>query len=205
MDRLALEAFTDGMTTNTMTTNHPFDTADAAGSSPVGSTGDDHAFAGEPLTVDHGLVAKATERRSFCTLATVSPNNWPHVAGVLYETVDMTLYANTMRTSRKARNIAANPHVGVCIPVRRLPVGPPSSIQFQATAELLAADDPQIVELVDAGKLKSITSHGELETPGVCFVRITPVRRINTYGLGMPLHRFLRDPLNAMGTADMTN
>lgn len=145
-------------------------------------------------------VVKALAARSFCTLATTSPAQRSHVAGVLYEAVDTTLYVSTMRASRKARNVAANPHVAVCVPVRRLPVGPPSSLQFQATATVLAVDDPEITGLVAAGRLGSITGHGELDLADGCFLRITPDRRIATYGLGLPLRRLIRDPLNAGGS-----
>jgi len=149
-------------------------------------------------------VVRALDRRSFCTLASVSPAGRPHVAGVLYEAVGTTLYVSTLRTSRKARNIAADGHVGVCVPVRRLPVGPPSSLQFQATADVLAIDDPHITRLAEAGALKAITGHGELDLPGGCFLRITPARRINTYGLGMSLRRLLKDPLHAAGAVELT-
>jgi general stress protein 26 len=148
-------------------------------------------------------LTKVIGRRSICTLATSSPKNWPHAAAVLYEAVGTTLYVNTSRSSRKARNIAANPHVGVVIPVRRLPVGPPAEVQFQGTAEVLDMDDPHIVELLQAGRLKSITSHGELDHPDGCFLRIAPGRRIYTYALGMPLLRVLRDPLNVSGVVEL--
>ncbi|HEV3365676.1 MAG TPA: pyridoxamine 5'-phosphate oxidase family protein [Acidimicrobiia bacterium] len=148
-------------------------------------------------------ITKAIERRSFCTLATTSAANRPHVAGVLYDAVGSVLYVSTHRTSKKARNIAGNPHVGVCIPIRRLPVGPPSTVQFQGVAEILATDDPRILDLVKAGHLKSITSHGELDLPDGCFLRITPARRVNTYGLGMSLRQLLRDPINAGGYVEL--
>ena len=154
-------------------------------------------------SVDLDDITKAVRKRTFCTLATVSPSNRPHSAGVLYGAVDMTLYVSTLRSSRKARNVAANPNVGVSILVRRLPVGPPSSIQFQATADVLDLDDPALLDLVAAGHLKSVTGHGELELPGGCFLRITPVRRINTYGLGMSIRRLLKDPLNAAGSVSL--
>ena len=153
--------------------------------------------------LDRQDVTKVLTRRSFCTLATTSPAGRPHAAGVLYQAVDTTLYVSTMRDSRKARNVAANPHVGVCVPVRRLPVGPPSSIQFQGRAELLALDDPDVARLVGAGELKGITSHGELELDGGCIVRITPSHRVHTYGLGMSLRALLRDPLAAGGLVDL--
>ncbi|HEX6425550.1 MAG TPA: pyridoxamine 5'-phosphate oxidase family protein [Acidimicrobiales bacterium] len=152
---------------------------------------------------DPAKVARAIARRSFCTLATTSPSGRPHAAGVLYALADGALYVSTLRTSRKARNIADNPRVGVVIPVRRLPVGPPSSVQFQAVAEILEVDDPGVRRLADAGRLKAITGHGELDLPDGCVVRITPPRRVLTYGLGMPLRRLVRDPLDAAGAVEL--
>lgn len=146
-------------------------------------------------------ITRTIAKRSFCTLATVSPKGRPHVAGVLYELAQGDLYVSTLRTSRKARNIAAEPHVGVCIPVRRLPVGPPSSVQLQGVAELLDPDDDRVRGLLAAGHLASITAHGELELPDGCFVRIRPPERVHTYGLGMPLRQLMRNPLDAAGSA----
>lgn len=157
----------------------------------------------QPVRPHPDEVERAIHRRSFCTLATVSASDRPHVAGVLYHAVGTTLYVNTLRTSRKAHNIAANPQVGVCIPVRRLPLGPPSSVQFQARATILDNDDPEIARLVGDGQLRSITRHGELDNPDGCFLHITPTGRINTYGLGMSLRQLLRDPLNAGGSIEL--
>lgn len=159
-------------------------------------TGTDHS-------PDLDSVVKAIGKRSFATLATVSPANRPHSAGALYKAVGTTLYVNTNRNSRKARNIAANPHVGVSIPVRRLPVGPPSLVHFQAVAEVLAQDDPHIVQLIESGQLKSITSHGELDDPENGFLRITPGRKLNTYGLGMSLRKLMSDPTSASGSVQL--
>lgn len=185
MERLSIRADTPAMT-QTHPTSLP---RPEPGSSPL-----------EPHDRLLARVVKALAARSFCTLATSSPSHRPHVAGVLYEAVGTTLYVSTLRTSRKARNVAANPYVAVCVPVRRLPVGPPSSLQFQATAAVLPAADPEITELVADGRLRSITGHGELDLADGCFLRITPNRRIATYGLGLPLHRLIRDPLDAGGT-----
>lgn len=148
-------------------------------------------------------VLKAITRRSFCTLATASATNRPHVAGVLYVAEENVLYVSTLRTSRKARNIAENPWVFVCIPVRRLPVGPPSTVQFAATAVLLAPQDPDIRRLVSTGRLKAITSHGELDLPDGCFLRIVASPKLHTYGLGLPLRQLMRDPLNAGGGVEL--
>jgi general stress protein 26 len=153
--------------------------------------------------LDRSLVTRVINKQSFATLATVSSANRPHVAGVIYSPIDMTLYVATERDSRKARNIADNPNVAVCIPARRVPIGPPSTLQFQATAEILPLDDSEMRKLHEAGRLKTITSHGELDDPANCFVRITPGNRINGYGLGMSLWRLARDPLNCAGRLDL--
>lgn len=143
------------------------------------------------------------KKRTFATLASSSPIGQPHVAGVLYELVGTDLWLNTMRQSRKAKNIETNDRVGVTIPVRRIPVGPPSTIQFQGTAEVFARDSTEVMNLVNRGQLKSITSHGELELDGTCFIRVTPKRRIHTYGLGLSLMKLIRDPLNASGSVTL--
>jgi hypothetical protein len=146
-------------------------------------------------------ISATIAKRSFATLATTSPNDRPHAAGVLYAAVDDVLYVSTLRSSRKARNIDANPHVFVSIAVRRIPFGaPPSTIQFAAMAELLAVDHPDVVALAAAGKLVAITGHGELDLPDGCILRITPGTRIHTYGLGMSLLALARNPLAAAAT-----
>lgn len=155
-----------------------------------------------PIRLGAGHTAAMIGKRSFCTLASASQDGHPHAAAVLYVAIDDTLYVNTSRTSRKARNIADNPQVSVCIPIRRVPIGPPSSVQFAADAAILTVDDPEIVRLVASRALRAITSHGELDQPDSCFLGIVPTSRFNTYGLGMPLRQLIRDPLHAAGFVD---
>jgi general stress protein 26 len=139
------------------------------------------------------LVRRAVAKNSFCVLATSSARHRAHAVAILYAAVDLTLYFLVGNDTVKARNVRENPHVAVCIPVRRYPFGPPMAVQFQGTGEVLAVDDPQVRALVEAGKLKRITGFGALETPGACFLRVTPRGRISTYGLGVPLTRLLGD------------
>lgn len=143
--------------------------------------------------------------KSFATLATVSSDGFPHAAGVLYavgacrtdgDATDVTLYVNTMRSSRKARNVEATGRAGVVVPVRKLPVGPPFSIQFQARAQIVSTTDSEILQLVEAGRLAAITSHGELDEPDGCFIRIRLCGRIHTYGIGVSALALARDPLH---------
>jgi general stress protein 26 len=149
-------------------------------------------------------VTKALGRRSFCVLATASPEGEPHAVSVLYAAVGTTLYVHTLRDTRKARNVAANPYVAVCVPVRRLPVGPAMAVQFRGRAELVEQDDPEILRLIQDGSLKKIVVGDALEDPRGCFLRITPKGRIGTYGIGMPIRKVLRDPLSAIGSVRLT-
>lgn len=142
-------------------------------------------------------IRKTMAAKTFCTLATTSPAGRAHSAGVIYESVDGTLWVHVSRNSRKARSIAANPYVGVCIPYRRLPVGPPFTIHFQATAEIVAMDDPSVTRLLDADRLGSISGHGALEMVDGCFIAIRPHGMIHSYGPGARIIDLIRDPLNS--------
>ena len=158
-----------------------------------------------PANPQAELIIRAIERRSVCVLATVSPAGRPHSATVIYSPVDGDLWFSTLRSSRKGRNLTASPFVGVTIPIRRLPVGPPSTVTFQGTAAVFDPDDPLVRELAATGRLKAITSHGELDLDDGCFVRIRPNRRMHTYGLGLPLRKLVADPLNAGGLVELPN
>ncbi|HEY7069826.1 MAG TPA: pyridoxamine 5'-phosphate oxidase family protein [Acidimicrobiales bacterium] len=150
-------------------------------------------------------VTRALARRSFCVLATASAGGEPHAVGVLYAAHGTTLYVHTFRDTRKVRNVAANPHVAVCVPVRRLPVGPAMAVQFRGRAEIVEHDDPGIARLIESGRLKKILVDGALEDPRGCFLRITPAGRVSTYGIGIPMRRVLRDPLSAIGSVSSTS
>lgn len=148
---------------------------------------------------DPSAIRRAIERRSVATLATVSAVGRPHAAIVLYQCVEDALFVSTYRQSRKARNVADLGNAAVTIAVRRLPIGPPASIQFQAWATVLANDDPEIIRLAEAGRLDRITAHGEMDLEEACFLRLALPTRLVTYALGMSLWRAIRNPLDAAG------
>ena len=153
---------------------------------------------------DPATIRRAIERRSVANLATVSAAGRPHAATVLYQYVDDALFVSTYRGSRKARNIADRGAAAMTIAVRRLPVGPPASIQFQTAATVLDVDDPEIVRLAAAGRLDRITAHGEMELDGSCFLRLALPARVITYALGVSLWHVMRHPLDVAGEVDLT-
>ena len=142
-------------------------------------------------------IRRVIARKSFAVLATTSPAGRSHSAGIIYSAAEGDLWVHTMAASRKARNVAENPHVGLCIVYRRLPVGPPFTVHFQATAELVDLDAPEVRSLIDAGHLKSLTGHGALEMDGACFMRVRPGATIHSFGTGVPTLDLIRDPLTA--------
>ncbi len=143
------------------------------------------------------LVAKAVRRRKFAVLATASSAGRSHSAGVLYQVAGGRLWVSTLGSSRKARNVADDPRVALTVPIRRLPFGPPSSVQVQTTGTVVGLDDPELRELAASGALKRVTGHGELELPGGCFLRLDLPSRVPTYGLGMSIVSLIRNPLDA--------
>jgi nitroimidazol reductase NimA-like FMN-containing flavoprotein (pyridoxamine 5'-phosphate oxidase superfamily) len=148
-------------------------------------------------------VQKEMVRRSFCTLATAGADGAPHAVGVNYEFVGGHLYFATGESSKKMHNIRQNPRVAVFIPVRKYPMGPPFSIQFQGTATILSRDEPEIVGLLKAGKLKKITRFGVLEKePDACFLKVKPAEKVHTYGLGIPLLTLIRNTAQGDRTVD---
>ena len=142
-------------------------------------------------------VRRIIETKHFATLATTSPAGRSHVAGVLYDRADGALWVHTIRSSRKARSIAANPHVAVCIPFRKLPAGPPYTVHFQATARLVDMDDQEAVDLLAAGAMKTVSAHGALNEPDGVFIQIRPNETVHSYGLGANPLDLIRDPLHS--------
>ncbi|HEY6532996.1 MAG TPA: pyridoxamine 5'-phosphate oxidase family protein [Acidimicrobiales bacterium] len=143
------------------------------------------------------LVCRAITRRRFAVLGTASAIGRSHSAGILYQVAEGAIWVSTLESSRKARNLAVNPRVALTVPVRRLPIGPPSSAQIQTIAAVVALDDPELHRLAGSGALKRVTSHGEMDLPGGCFLRLELPRRVPVYGLGMSLYRLAREPLAA--------
>ncbi len=141
-------------------------------------------------------IRRAIAVRSFAVVSTVSPAGFPHAAGVVYAAAGSSIYVHTMRSSRKARNIVDNERVAVVIPFRKLPVGPPFTVQFQARAAVLDMDDHEITAHLDAGRLRAIAGHGALDEPDGCFLRIRPIRTVHSYGIGVSAIALARDPLH---------
>jgi hypothetical protein len=71
-------------------------------------------------------------------------------------------------------------------------------------ATIISRDDPEVVALHKAGKLKNITRFGVMEkNPDACFLKVKPARKIHTYGLGIPLLQLIRDTAHGDRTVEL--
>ncbi len=141
-------------------------------------------------------IMKTLAKKHFCTIATTSPAGRPHSAGVVYEWENDHVWIHAMRSSRKARSIESSGYAAITVPFRRLPAGPPFTIHFQAVAEVMDMDDPEVLELLGSGALQKISGHGALQASDGCFLRVRPVGTIHSYGPGASIIGLIRDPLN---------
>ncbi|KUI26971.1 pyridoxamine 5'-phosphate oxidase [Mycobacterium sp. IS-1496] len=163
------------------------------------------------MTDDSSLVRaveRAIRRHTFGTLSTLDRHGSPHATGVVYAVAPpvqpLTLYITTRTTTVKAANVRARPPVAFVIPVpRRLPLFPPGAVQFQGTAEVLAADDAAALGAFRTSWFhrRILTAEERITAEGgdMCFIAIRPHRMISTYGIGMTALDVLRRPRQAIG------
>ena len=50
---------------------------------------------------------------------------------------------------------------------------------------------------VREGALRKVLGFGVLKRAGMCFLKVTPVGKIHTWGIGVSLWQLLRDPVGA--------
>ncbi len=157
-------------------------------------------------------IDRAIRRRTFGTLSTLNRRGAPHATGVVYAVSPadqpLILYVTTRSTTAKVGHIRAHPAVAVVIPVpHRLPMFPPSAIQFQGSAAVVNADDAGAVgafqkswfhRRILAAEQRIVGEGGEM-----CFVAIRPNQTIFTYGIGMSALDILRRPRQAIGRTQL--
>jgi hypothetical protein len=150
------------------------------------------------VAAHRALALRALRKASFATLATASARNLPHAVGIRYALIDGRFHIVVHEHSVKVRNIRHNPHVAISVPVRKVPFFPPYAIQFQGTAEILPLDDPGIRDLAQSGAFRRISTQKDLAKPGQVVIRVTPGKRLSTYGFGFTPLQVIRDPQSAM-------
>ena len=56
-------------------------------------------------------------------------------------------------------------------------------------------DDPSVLRHIQSKVMKAITSHGELDAPDGCFLRIRPTGLVHSYGIGVSALAIAKGPL----------
>lgn len=125
------------------------------------------------------------EKWPFAVVGFVTPGGEPRAAGVMYKVKDRVLNVLTGPDTWKVKHIKANPNVVVTVTVQRLPIrvrqAPPAVITFPGHATVVPIDE------VDA-ELRTDLLRGVDDTMGdTCVIRIKPVGRFVTYGIGVPM------------------
>lgn len=102
---------------------------------------------------DNGFdeIDRAVRRRTFGTLSTMDRRGAPHATAVIYAVSPpdqpLTLFVTTRSTTAKVHHIREHPEAAFVIPVpHRLPVFPPSAVQFQGLATILEANDTAAID-----------------------------------------------------------
>jgi len=85
--------------------------------------------------------ARHVEKPYIATLATVRPDGSPHTAPVWYRYVEGAFFVLTERSSRKARNVIADPRVELCIDDRLKPPYHTVIVRGRASIEPYPGDE----------------------------------------------------------------
>ncbi|MEA2023045.1 MAG: pyridoxamine 5'-phosphate oxidase family protein [Actinomycetota bacterium] len=136
-----------------------------------------------PLPTSADDVWPTIEKWPFAVLGFVNPAGEARSAGVMYKVRDRVLHVITGPDTWKVRHIRSNPHVSVTVPVQRFPIKvraiPPAVITFAGHATIVEFDDV-------VPDLQKELAHGIEDMGDVCVIRIAPVGRFVTYGIGVP-------------------
>ena len=152
-----------------------------------------------PLTYEG--VLNELRKRSFAVLSTADEDGRPHAVGVEYGVSPNgdAIYVMSRRQLKKVRNISANSHVAVTVPLTRrlLWFLPPPSIQFQGTAAILDQTDDEGIRTFNRFFMgrRILRMYEEFARRGetrVCFIRIVPAAEISTYMVGHSIFELMR-------------
>ncbi|MFX1549420.1 MAG: pyridoxamine 5'-phosphate oxidase family protein, partial [Promethearchaeota archaeon] len=126
---------------------------------------------------------------NWLVLCTVDDKNVPHSSVVVYQSDGYAIYSLTGKNTLKARNIRKNSNVAITIPFRKnffhkIIPAPPAELHFTAEAEIKPFDDERARKIFS----KYLKYHENVENQvESIWLKITPSRRIATYGVGIKL------------------
>jgi nitroimidazol reductase NimA-like FMN-containing flavoprotein (pyridoxamine 5'-phosphate oxidase superfamily) len=142
-------------------------------------------------------VRKILRKKNWLVLGT-SNNNVPHSSVVLYQSDGYVIYCMTGKDTLKARNIRINSKVSVTLPFRKnflhkIIPAPPAELHFTAEAEIKSIENEEARTIFS--KYLKYQENIENQEENI-WIKITPSKRISTYGVGIPLLK-MRNPEKA--------
>ena len=149
-------------------------------------------------------VRKIFRKKNWLVLSTSNNNNVPHSSVVVYQSDGYVLYCMTGKNTIKARNIRNNSKVSVTLPFRKnflhkIVPAPPAELHFTAEAEIKSFDDEEARNIFS--KYLKYQENIEHQEDNI-WIKITPLRRIVTYGVGIPLFK-MRNPEKARNLVEL--
>jgi PPOX class probable F420-dependent enzyme len=124
------------------------------------TTLDPRYSSGDATAVDWERARELLARAELYWISTVRPDGRPHVTPLIAVWLDGALYFSTGEEERKARNLAANPHVVMTTGVNSMDDGLDVVVEGEAVA---VRDDARLRELADA----LLEKYGEAWRPEV--------------------------------------
>ncbi len=149
-------------------------------------------------------VRKIFRKKNWLVLSTSDNNNVPHSSVVVYQSDGYVLYCMTGSNTLKARNIRSNSKVSVTLPfsknfLHKIVPAPPAELHFTAEAEIKPFDDEEARNIFS----KYLKYHENIENQEeTIWIKITPSRRIVTYGVGISLFK-MRNPEKARNIVEL--
>ena len=147
-------------------------------------------------------IEKQLRKKRFGVISTIDSKGRPHLTGTIYaialEPHPFHFYMLTDAKYRKVKNIEANPNVAfmVTYPHYWLRFVPASVVYFQGKADILPLDDSIGREAFSQSRMTRKNLETEYEDGELVFIRIKPPKKLNVYGVGIPIMKMRGDHTN---------
>jgi general stress protein 26 len=144
-------------------------------------------------------VEKQLRKKSFGVISVVDSQGRPHLTGVIYAIPrrphPFDFYVLTGTDYRKTKYIRHNPNVAfiVTFPHYWMRFVPANTVHFQGTAEILPFSDPVAQEAFQNNRITRMNLNSEYDEHEMVFLKISPPKSLNVYGLGISVLEMRRD------------
>lgn len=149
------------------------------------------------------FVEKSLRKKSFGVISVIDSMGNPHSTGIIYTIAPRPnpfhFYILTGREYRKTKYIEANPNVAfiVTFPHYWLRFAPANVVHFQGQADILPFNDSLGRESFMQNRIGRMNLNSDYEEEEIVFIRIKPSKKLNVYGLGIPIMQMRGDHTNA--------